>query len=287
MVLNRLKMILFNKFNLFLLGEKLRSRSRSISSVVVRRNRTNDELLPVVVGWLGLGDVSRMIALHRQQTGAVDFSVEVRRGFDSVGSMVRGFFKRFRYGTLVRGEVLVDLFVVDRLGYSGMSEDNRFKVVYVFIVKTGVPFVRSYANVEVILGAKNFSLPSVTDLWFGAEWLEREAWDMSGVRFTGHPDLRRLLTDYGFRGFPMRKEFPPFGFKQVRYDERAGSVVYERLELAQQERDAHLINPWHLSWINLGCSEKPEFCRGWDLYAFAFSCRIKKKLNENENGLVG
>jgi NADH-quinone oxidoreductase subunit C len=87
-------------------------------------------------------------------------------------------------------------------------------------------------------------VPSLTPLWPAADWFEREAYDLYGVIFTDHPDLRRILTDYGFDGYPMRKDFPLTGFVEVRYDAEAKRVIYEPVKLPQQFRDFDFLSPW-------------------------------------------
>jgi len=101
-------------------------------------------------------------------------------------------------------------------------------------------------------------VPSLTGLFPAADWYEREAYDLYGVIFTGHPDLRRILTDYGFDGHPMRKDFPLTGFVEVRYDDEAKRVVYEPVKLAQQYRDFDFLSPWEGTDYVLPGDEKAE-----------------------------
>ena len=87
-------------------------------------------------------------------------------------------------------------------------------------------------------------MPSIIGVFPGADWFEREAYDLYGVLFAGHPDLRRLLTDYGFEGHPLRKDFPLTGFVEVRYDDEQKRVVYEPVKLAQEFRNFDFLSPW-------------------------------------------
>jgi NADH-quinone oxidoreductase subunit C len=88
------------------------------------------------------------------------------------------------------------------------------------------------------------AIASATEIYTGAAWYEREAYDLYGILFTGHPDLRRLLTDYGFQGHPLRKDFPLTGFLEVRYDNEQQRVVYEPVNLAQEFRSFDFESPW-------------------------------------------
>ncbi|WP_374621911.1 NADH-quinone oxidoreductase subunit C [Devosia sp.] len=87
-------------------------------------------------------------------------------------------------------------------------------------------------------------VPSITGIFPGADWFEREAYDFYGILFTGHPDLRRILTDYGFDGYPLRKDFPTTGYVELRYDEERKRVVYEPVKLAQEFRQFDYLSPW-------------------------------------------
>ena len=101
-------------------------------------------------------------------------------------------------------------------------------------------------------------VPSIIDVFPGADWFEREAYDLYGVIFTGHPDLRRLLTDYGFEGHPLRKDFPLTGFVEVRYDDEEKRVVYEPVRLNQEFRKFDFLSPWEGADYSLPGDEKAE-----------------------------
>lgn len=133
----------------------------------------------------------------------------------------------------------VDMTCVDLLGKTEKLKQQRFSLYYL---------LNSYANkVKYFLNfhcSENSLVYSLNFLYPSIVWAERECWDMFGIRFKGNQDLRRILTDYGFRGFPLRKDFPVTGFKQVRFDELTDSVIYENLFLMQDERESVFVNPW-------------------------------------------
>lgn len=116
---------------------------------------------------------------------------------------------------------------------------ERFEVVYMLqsLTKNHRVMVKCSAD-------ENTPVPTVTTLWPNAGWLEREVFDMFGVTFAGNPDLRRILTDYGFEGHPFRKDFPLTGYTELRYSEEEKRVVYEPVELAQEMRDFDFLSPW-------------------------------------------
>lgn len=116
---------------------------------------------------------------------------------------------------------------------------QRFDVVYNLLS------MRQNMRIRVKISTDEHTpVPSVVSLFSAANWFEREVWDMYGVMFAGHPDLRRILTDYGFEGHPLRKEFPLTGFNEVRYDEQQGRVIYEPVQLQQDFRDFDAVSPW-------------------------------------------
>ena len=101
-------------------------------------------------------------------------------------------------------------------------------------------------------------MPSIFGVFPGADWFERETWDLYGVMFTDHPDMRRLLTDYGFEGHPLRKDFPLTGFVEVRYDDEQKRVLYEPVRLAQEFRNFDFLSPWEGTDYKLPGDEKAE-----------------------------
>ncbi|PVX30116.1 NADH-quinone oxidoreductase subunit C [Sphingomonas pokkalii] len=116
---------------------------------------------------------------------------------------------------------------------------ERFDVVYQLL-----SFTRNHRIRVRVTTDEEKPVPSVTDIWPVAGWLERETYDMYGVLFSGNDDLRRILTDYGFRGHPLRKDFPMTGYVEVRYSEEAKRVVYEPVSLAQDFRNFDFMSPW-------------------------------------------
>jgi len=131
-------------------------------------------------------------------------------------------------------KMLVDLTAVDR-----PERAERFELVYNLLSLKHNRRVRVKA-----LADENASVPSATGVFSSAGWYEREAWDLFGIYFADHPDLRRLLTDYGFEGHPMRKDFPLTGYVEVRYDEDLKRVVYEPVKLKQEFRNFDFLSPW-------------------------------------------
>lgn len=128
---------------------------------------------------------------------------------------------------------------IDVCGVDWPAREKRFDVVYHLLS----PYKN--ARIRVKVEADDVTpVPSVTGVFPGALWFEREAYDLYGVLFSGHPDLRRLLTDYGFEGHPLRKDFPTTGFVEVRYDDEAKRVVYEPVRLNQEFRNFDFLSPW-------------------------------------------
>ncbi|HEV7437036.1 MAG TPA: NADH-quinone oxidoreductase subunit C [Pseudorhizobium sp.] len=128
---------------------------------------------------------------------------------------------------------------IDICGVDWPQREKRFDVVYHLLS----PRQNLRIRVTVMVG-EDEPVPSACAVYPGADWFEREAWDMYGILFTGHPDLRRILTDYGFEGHPLRKDFPTTGFVEVRYDDSAKRVVYEPVELRQEFRSFDFLSPW-------------------------------------------
>ena len=129
--------------------------------------------------------------------------------------------------------------LMDICGVDYPHKEERFDIVYHLLS----PRHNLRARVIVPSDADE-PVPSAIGLFRAADWYEREVYDMYGIRFSDHPDLRRLLTDYGFEGYPLRKDFPLSGFSQTRYDDEQKRVIYEPVELKQEFRDFDFLSPW-------------------------------------------
>ena len=129
--------------------------------------------------------------------------------------------------------------IVDITALDWPGREQRFDVVYHLLSPTQNLRIR----VKVAVG-EDAPVPSIIEVFPGADWYERETYDLYGIVFTGHPDMRRILTDYGFEGYPLRKDFPLTGFVEVRYDDELKRVVYEPVRLTQEFRNFDFLSPW-------------------------------------------
>ena len=129
--------------------------------------------------------------------------------------------------------------LVDLCGVDYPERPERFEVVYNLLSHRHNLRIRIKTSTD-----EDTPVPSISGLFSSAAWFEREAWDLYGVFFSDHPDLRRLLTDYGFEGYPMRKDFPLTGYVEVRYDDEQKRVVYEPVSLTQEFRSFDYLSPW-------------------------------------------
>ena len=129
--------------------------------------------------------------------------------------------------------------LIDIAGIDYPSEDKRFKLVYLFLSHENNSRIKISIQFEI-----NQVINSITKIFPSANWMEREVFDMYGIKFKNHPDLRRILTDYGFKGHPLRKDFPLTGFNEVRYSEKQKKVVYEPVKLEQNYRNFDFESPW-------------------------------------------
>jgi len=163
-------------------------------------------------------------------------------------SNIKGFVDFLKTEATCKFSTLVDITAVDHPGRA-----KRFDVVY--------HFLSMYQNQRIRLRVavrEDEMVPSIVSVHPSANWFEREVFDMFGILFSGHPDLRRLLTDYGFRGYPLRKDFPTTGYTEVRYDEAQKRVVYEPVSLVQEYRQFDFMSPWEGADYILPGDEKEE-----------------------------
>ncbi len=143
--------------------------------------------------------------------------------------------------------------LVDITGIDHPERERRFDVVYHFLSMYQNQRIRVKAAVR-----DTETVPSIIEQFPSSNWFEREVFDMFGILFSGHPDLRRILTDYGFRGYPLRKDFPTTGYTEVRYDETQKRVVYEPVSLVQEYRQFDFMSPWEGAEYVLPGDEKKE-----------------------------
>jgi NADH-quinone oxidoreductase subunit C len=129
--------------------------------------------------------------------------------------------------------------LVDLCGVDWPERPERFEVVYNLLSLKHNQRIRVKVSTD-----EDTPVPSVTSVFSAAGWFEREAWDLYGILFSDHPDLRRILTDYGFQGHPLRKDFPLTGYVEVRYDEEQKRVVYQPVRLTQEFRGFDFLSPW-------------------------------------------
>ena len=129
--------------------------------------------------------------------------------------------------------------LIDIAGVDYPEEEKRFSLIYLLLSPEKNIRIKISINFEI--GKK---IPSLTKIYPSANWMEREVFDMYGIVFTGHPDLRRILTVYNFEGHPLRKDFPLTGFNEVRYSEKEKKVIYEPVKLEQNYRDFDFESPW-------------------------------------------
>lgn len=181
-----------------------------------------------------LNDLGAVIA-ERNVDAVRDYSVEhgeltVRVSVPHLVSVVE-FLKK---NSACSFSTLIDITAIDY-----PSREKRFDLVYHFLSMHQNQRIRIKCAVR-----EDQIAPSITELHPGANWFEREVFDMYGIMFSGHPDLRRLLTDYGFQGHPLRKDFPTTGYVELRYDELAKRVVYEPVKLVQDYRQFDFMSPW-------------------------------------------
>ena len=162
-----------------------------------------------------------------------DFSVEIKP------EITQDFIRFLKESRDLQYSILIDICGVDY-----PERPDRFDVVYHLLSMTKNKRIRVKVSIQ-----ENVSISSIVNIFPAAEWYEREAYDLYGINFSNHPDMRRMLTDYNFQGFPLRKDFPLTGYTQVRYDDTQKRVVQEPVELGQEFRDFDFESPWlgHIS----------------------------------------
>ena len=171
---------------------------------------------------------------------------------DVVPSNIVGLIEFLKSDRSCRFSSLVDITAVD---YPG--REKRFEVVYHLLSMYENHRVRLRMSVR-----EDDMVASIIEVHPSANWFEREVFDMFGILFTGHPDLRRLLTDYGFRGHPLRKDFPTTGYTELRYDEAEKRVVYEPVSLVQEYRQFDFMSPWEGAKYVLPGDDKADEAKG-------------------------
>jgi NADH-quinone oxidoreductase subunit C len=147
--------------------------------------------------------------------------------------------------------------IIDVTAVDWPSREKRFDVVYHFLSPTKNARIRVKIETD-----EATPVASLIDVFPGVSWFERETYDLYGVLFTGHPDMRRLLTDYGFQGHPLRKDFPLTGFVEVRWDDEQKRVVYDKVRLAQEFRNFDFLSPWEGTDYVLPGDEKAGGAKG-------------------------
>lgn len=196
----------------------------------------------------GLAELAAHIEARRPQEVV---STEVANGDLSVTVTLTGLLDMVEFlktDPACRFTTLVDITAVD-----WPTRGLRFDVVYHFLSMHQNQRVRLIVQIR-----EDEMVPSITAIHPCANWFERETFDMFGILFSNHPDLRRLLTDYGFRGHPLRKDFPTSGYVEVRYDEAVKRVVYEPVKLVQEYRQFDFLSPWEGAQYILPGDEKAE-----------------------------
>lgn len=172
---------------------------------------------------LVLGTLSKQIRIKNNE-------IEIQTTFNNLCSVLTFLQKH----TLSQYKQLVDIAAVDQPG-----KYYRFSVTYLLFSQRYNSRIKVTVQTDEII-----PLPSVTSIFNSANWLEREVWDLYGIFFSNHPDLRRILSDYGFSGHSLRKEFPITGFVETYYDDSSKQIIYEKIGLAQEFRTYTLQNPW-------------------------------------------
>ena len=181
--------------------------------------------------------LDRLGATIKNALGASVTGYEVVRGELSVSAKAADIVK---LATFLRTDPACQFIcIIDITAVDWPGREQRFDVVYHFLSPRLNQRIRVKAQTD-----ETTPVPSLVNVFRGADWYEREAYDLYGVLFSGHPDMRRILTDYGFEGHPLRKDFPLTGFVEVRYDDEQKRVVYDKVRLSQEFRTFDFLSPW-------------------------------------------
>lgn len=181
-----------------------------------------------------LTELGAMIALKRPDAVVAEAVAFGELTLTVALSELEGLVEFLRNDPSCRFSTLVDITAIDH-----PERVARFDVVYHFLSM----YQNHRIRLKVAVRAEEM-VPSLITIHPSANWFEREVFDMFGILFSGHPDLRRILTDYGFKGYPLRKDFPTTGYTEVRYDEALKRVVYEPVKLVQEYRQFDFMSPW-------------------------------------------
>ena len=199
-----------------------------------------------------LQDLGALVSAQRPDC-VLEYAVKFDElNIDVSPSNIVGFVDFLKSDRNCRFSTLVDITAVD---YPG--REKRFDVVY--------HLLSMYQNQRLRLRmsvSEEDMVASIVDVHPSANWFEREVFDMFGILFSGHPDLRRLLTDYGFRGHPLRKDFPTTGYTELRYDEAEKRVVYEPVSLVQEYRQFDFMSPWEGAKYIIPADRKTDKAQG-------------------------
>ena len=195
-----------------------------------------------------LNDLGQHIELKRPDCVIAWDVTHGELNVDVAPSNIAGFVEFLKTDNTCKFSSLVDITAVDY-----PDRPKRFDVVYHFLSMYQNHRIRLRVSIR-----EDEMVPSITGVHPSANWFEREVFDMFGILFSGHPDLRRILTDYGFRGYPLRKDIPTTGYTEVRYDEEKKRVVYEPVSLVQEYRQFDFMSPWEGAQYVLPGDEKQD-----------------------------
>ena len=171
-------------------------------------------------------ELTSKIKESKEENGELSINVELANIYSTILFLKTDSKCKFRQ--------LIDILAVDFPG-----EEDRFKIYYLLLSHENNIRIKIVSQIQI-----DSKVPSITKIYPSANWMEREVFDMYGIKFKNHPDLRRILTDYNFKGFPLRKDFPLTGFNEVRYSEKDKKVIYEPVKLEQNYRNFDFSSPW-------------------------------------------